>query len=115
MYKKILLGFVLMMFVGLASAETFSDGSQVQPMDYWTLFVHYVFGGFWFAVIGLALAMFIIMGILGRISIYSVSWYLVMFVLAMALGYGYTTINVLVTFSLIVAAYLSIKSYIDSR
>lgn len=89
--------------------------AEVAALDLWTLFVHYTFGGFWLAVGGLALVMFIIMGVLGRISIYSVTWYLVMFVLAMTLGYGYIIINVLITAALIIAFIFSWKSYIDAR
>lgn len=88
---------------------------EMQALDLWTLFVHYVFGGFWISIVGLVLVMFVIMGVLGRISIYSVTMYLIMFVLAMTLGYGMTTINILITFSLIVGFYFSWKSYTDSR
>lgn len=88
---------------------------ELAPLDLWTLFVHYTFGGFWFAVIGLILVMFVIMGILGRMSIYSVMWYLVMFVFAMALGYGYVLLNTIITFALIIAFIFSWKSYFDVR
>jgi len=88
---------------------------EVAAFDLWTLFVDYVFGGFWIAVIGLALMMFIIMGPLGRISIYSVIWYLLMFVLAMTLGYGVVTINIAITLSLVVAFFFSMFRYIEGR
>lgn len=88
---------------------------EIAALDLWTLFVHYVFGGFWIAIIGLMLVMFIIMGVLGRISIYSVTWYLVMFFFAMSLGYGYVPLNILITVVLLVAFYFSGKSYLDSK
>jgi len=87
----------------------------MQPLDLFSLFVQYTFGGFWMAVLGLALLIFIIMGVLGRMSIYSVTWYVVMFILAMTLGYGYVTLNVFITLALIVAFIFSWKSYIDSK
>lgn len=84
-------------------------------LDLWTLFVDNVFGSFFLAVIGLLLVMFVVMGVLGRISIYSVTWFLLMFALAMTLGYGLTTINILITLALIIALFFSWKSYIDSK
>ena len=88
---------------------------MVAALDFWTLFVQYIFGGFWMAVFGIALLIFIIMGVLGRISIYSVTWYIMMFFLAMTLGYGYVTLNIFITLALIVATIFSWKSYIDSK
>lgn len=84
---------------------------EMAVLDLWTLFIDYVFGGFWVAVAGIALLLFIVMGVLGRISIYSVTWYLVMFALAMALGYGIVIVNVLITLSLLIAVYFSIDRY----
>ena len=89
--------------------------AEIAALDLWTLFVQYVFGGFWIAVIGLTLVMFVIMGILGRISIYTVTWYLIMFILAMSLGFGYVTLNILITLAMIIAFFFSWKSYIDSK
>jgi hypothetical protein len=86
---------------------------EIAALDLWTLFVNYVFGGFWLAVIGLALLMFVVMGILGKISIYSCTWYMVMFVLAMGLGYGYVTLNIIITLVLVVAFLFSGKNYLD--
>lgn len=86
---------------------------DVAALDLWNLFVNQVFGGFWLAVVGIALVIFIIMGVLGRISIYSVTWYCVMFILAMALGYSYVMINLAITLALIIALIFSWKGYID--
>ena len=83
--------------------------------DLWTLFVDNVFGGFWIAVLGLSLVIFIIMGVLGRISIYSTTWYILMFVLAMTLGYGFVTLNILITLALVIAFLFSWTRYIESR
>ena len=83
-------------------------------LDFWSLFVSGVFGGFWLAVIGIILVMFIIMGILGRISVYSVTWYCIMFFLAMTLGYGYVTLNIFITLALLVAFYFSWIRYFST-
>lgn len=88
--------------------------ATIMPLDLWTLFVQYVFGGFWMAVIGLTLMIFVIL-MLGRISIYTSTWICVMFILAMTLGYGYVTINVLITLSILIALFFSWKSYVDSK
>ena len=82
-------------------------------LDLWTLFVVYVFGNFWIAVLALTLVMYIIMGIFGRISIYSCTWYAAMFILVMALGYGYVTVNILISLGLLVAFYFALKGYMD--
>lgn len=84
-------------------------------LDLWTLFVQYSFGGFWMAVIGLGLLLFIIMAVLGRMSIITVSYILLMFLLAMTLGYGFVTLNILITAFLIIAFIYSWKSWVDSR
>lgn len=86
----------------------------MQPLDLWTLFVQYVFGNFWFAVIGISLLIFAIF-MLGRMSIFSTQWYVIMFILAMALGYGYVTINIVITISLIVALFYSWQRYMDNK
>jgi len=84
-------------------------------LDLWNLFVVNIFGSFFVAVLALGLLMAIIMGVLGRMSVYSVMWYVIMFWLAMSLGYGMITINILVSLLIIIAFYFSWKSYIDVR
>jgi len=86
----------------------------IAALDFWTLFVNGVFGGFWMTVVGLMLLMFIIMGVLGRISIYSVTWYCIMFLLAMTLGYGFVTLNVFITLALLIAFFFSWRRYFDN-
>jgi hypothetical protein len=86
---------------------------MVQVLDYWDLFVNNVFGGFWLAVFGILLLLFIIMGVLGRISIYSVTWYCLMFMLAMGLGYSYVIVNIVITLLLIIGVIFSWKGYTD--
>jgi hypothetical protein len=89
--------------------------AEIAALDFFTLFVQYVFGSFWLAVFGLSLVMFVIMGVLGRISIYSTMWYGLMFIQVMALGYGYVLITTFITLCLLIAFFFSWKSYIDVR
>lgn len=87
----------------------------IQPLDMWNLFVVSVFGGFWIALAGLCLLFFIIMGPLGKISIYTVMQYCMVFILAMSIGYGYVFISLIINLAIIIFFYFSAKSYIDSR
>ena len=88
---------------------------EIAALDFFTLFVGFVFGSFWLAVLGLTFVMFIIQGVLGRISIYSTMYYCIIFVFVMALGYGYVLITTFITLLLLVAFYFSGKGYIDVR
>ena len=88
---------------------------EIAALDFFSLFVSYVFGSFWLAVIGLVLVMFIIMGVLGRISAYSAIWYGVMFIQVMALGYGYVLITTLITLLLLIGFFFSWKGYFDAK
>ncbi len=82
-------------------------------LDLYTIFINYIFGGFWMAILGLTLLIFIIMGVLGRMSIYTVTWYCAMFILSLTIGYGYITLNIFITIILIIALIFSIKGFLD--
>lgn len=84
-------------------------------LDLWTLLIEYVFGGFWMAIAGLCAYFFIVMGVLGRMSVYSVTIYMMMFVLAMTLGYGFTTLNILITGALLLTTIFVVKGLFDSK
>jgi len=84
---------------------------EIAALDLYDLFVNYVFGSFWMAVIGIGLLLFIIGGILGRISIYTITWYCLMFIVAMTIGYGYLTINIIITLILLLGVIYCGKSY----
>jgi len=62
-------------------------------MDLYTLFVEQIFGGFWIATIGLSM-IFLLMLAFGGVSAYSIGLFLMVFFLAMALGYGLSFITV---------------------
>ena len=57
-------------------------------LDLWQLFVVDVFGGFWLSVLGLALIIYIILAVFGKVSANSTLSYLTLFLFAMAYGYG---------------------------
>ena len=88
---------------------------EIAALDFFTLFVSYVFGSFWLAVFGLAFVIFIVMGVLGRISIFSTMWYVGIFLYTMALGYGFTLVLTIINLVIMVMFILSWKSYLDSR
>lgn len=83
-------------------------------LDFWNLFVVNTFGSFWLAVIGIAILLFLLMCVLGRVSIYTGTWYLLMFIDVMTLGYGYVIINIIVTVLLLIATFFSILNYFNS-
>ncbi len=65
-------------------------------MSLWTLFVVEIFGSFWSAAIGLAIIMYIIL-VLGGTSQESCLTYIYIFILIMAVGYGFILIAILMT------------------
>jgi len=85
--------------------------ASLASLDIYSLVVDYIFGSFWMGVIGIGLLLFIIGGVLGRISIWTITWYCVMFILAMTIGYGYITINILITLMLLLGVIYCAKSY----
>lgn len=78
--------------------------------DLWTLFVEQVFGGFWLAVFGLALIIFLIMAVFGRMSKLTSIYYLLFFMLSMTVGYGYKWMSALIGIALLVFVYLGFKN-----
>ena len=83
-------------------------------LDLWTLFVNYIFGGFWLAIVGIMILIFAIM-MMGKISINITTWYVIMFLMCMSLGYGWIPLQVIITALLLVASFYSWKGYLDSR
>jgi len=89
--------------------------ATIAIFDLYNLFVNYIFGSFWLAVIGVALILFVIGGLLGKISIYSITWICVMYILAMCMGSGYVTLNIFITLALLVACIYAGKSYLTKE
>ena len=65
-------------------------------MSLYTLLVINVFGGFWSAVFGMMLMMYIIL-IMGNTSQDTCLTFLYLFLLAMTMGYGLGTLSILMT------------------
>lgn len=65
-------------------------------MNLWDLFVEQLFGSFWIAVAFIALIFFIIL-MLGGISYYTIIIFMMYFLLAMTIGYGYPLIAVVIS------------------
>jgi uncharacterized membrane protein len=75
--------------------------AEILPLDFWNLFVVNVFGGFFPAVIGLMFVMFLVF-MLGRVSMYSVLSFMALFVMCMAMGYGYGLVTLGITVAIMV-------------
>jgi len=84
---------------------------MVAALDLYSLFVQYVFGNFAIAVLALMLLMFIILGVLGRVSIYTTTWICLMFLLCMCIGYGFVTLNIIITLAILLAFLFSMRNY----
>lgn len=66
------------------------------PMiNLWELFVENLFGSFWLAVAFIALIFFVIL-MLGGISYYTVIIFMIYYLLAMTIGYGYPLITAVI-------------------
>lgn len=79
--------------------------------DLWTLLVVQLFGGFWLAAFGIAALLFILMAVFGRMSTLSTMNYLLVYFLAMSIGYGYRWLTVLIGFLILLGFYISFKNY----
>jgi len=62
-------------------------------LDMWSIFVIQVFGNFWLAVVGLAGLFFLIL-LLGRVSMYSVLAFMLVFFTCIVMGYGYGLLTI---------------------
>jgi hypothetical protein len=84
-------------------------------LNLYDVFVNYVFGGFWFSVLGLAGIMFVIMGPIGGITAFSVLFYLAMFFMAMGIGYGQAIVTVPIFVAVLIWFVWNIVKYIENR
>lgn len=83
--------------------------------DLYTVFVYYVAGNFFLATLLLLGIMFVILGPLGRCSIYSTMQILGIFLLAMCLGYGIVSLNIAITLFLLISFLWSGKQWLDTH
>lgn len=82
-------------------------------IDLWNLLVINLFQGFWAAVIGLTLLFYIIM-VIGKVSQVTTLNFLSIFLLSMALGYGYSLISILLTIIILTLHLYAIPKLTDS-
>jgi len=78
--------------------------------DLWTLLVDYTFGSFWVAAIALALLIWIIIGVYGRMSRLTQIHYLILFGMTMTIGYGYRWLTAIMGFALLFWMYRAIQN-----
>ena len=88
---------------------------ELAALDFFGLFVSYVFGSFWLAIIGLVFVMFVIMGVLGRVSIWTTMWYCILFIQVMALGYGYVLVTTIITLILFLSFIFSWRTWVETK
>jgi len=90
-----LMSLVLLLVLTLQPVMAYEVRSAMPGLNLWDLFVEYVFGNFWMAVIGLGLLLGLIL-IMGGISFITATLFLSSYMLAMVLGYGYPLISLII-------------------
>lgn len=83
-------------------------------LNLWDLFVQYLFGSFWLAVAFIALIFFVIL-MLGGISYYTVIIFMIYFLLAMTIGYGYPLITVAISIFGTMYLIYQVFKYLENR
>ena len=89
--------------------------AEIAALDLFTLFVNYTFGSFWLAVVGLCFLFFVILGPFGKVSIYTVGWFNVLFILCMTLGYAHVLFATLINLVVLIYFWFSYKGAIDAK
>jgi len=83
-------------------------------MDFWSLFVENTFGGFYVSILALA-AIFLVILMMGGVSIYTALWFCGIFLFVMCLGNGawiiVLPISILIIFILIRGMTAFFESY----
>lgn len=82
-------------------------------MDFelWTLLVEYMGGGFWIAVFLVALFIFFILAVFGKVSKLTVIYYELLFLMTMTVGFGYKWISALCMVAIIIWLYFQWNNY----
>lgn len=81
-------------------------------IDMYGFLVEQVFGGFWISIFAMA-GIFMIMLMLGGVSMYTIMWYDLYFIFMMAIGYGQPFISIIGSTIIIYVLYQSIKGWIE--
>ena len=103
--KKMLL--IVASFLSLIPSVLAYSTTYFAP-DLYSVFVESVFGGFWLSVFGLAFVMFIIMTLLGGLSMWTTLTYLAFFILTMVIGYGMGMLTVIIWSALMIWSVIQI-------
>ena len=82
-------------------------------MDLWTLLVELTFGGFYSAVFGMAF-IFLIILMMGGVSIYTAMWFCAIFLFVMFLGNGVWIIVVPISILIIFMFVKGFTAFIDA-
>lgn len=82
-------------------------------IDLWTLLVVDLFQGFWLAVLGLVILFWIIF-VIGKVSQVTIFNFMSIFILAMAIGYGFELISILITMTIFTIHLLAIPRLVNS-
>lgn len=77
--------------------------------DLYTILVDQLIGGFGLTVLVLMICIFLIMGVLGKMSKLSLIYYEAIFFMAMMTGFGYKLFSILIGFVLLAWLYLEIR------
>jgi hypothetical protein len=88
---------------------------KMDSVNLWDLFVVYLFGGYWMSILGLALLIFVILAIMGRMSRVSTIYYLMFFMMTMALGWGLKILTVFIGIAIMTFLYFSFESWVNNR
>jgi len=82
-------------------------------IDLWQLLVVNLFQGFWLAVVGISFLMWIIF-MIGKVSQVTSLNFISIFILAMAIGYGYSMVSILLTIAILVLHLFAIPRLVNS-
>ena len=83
-------------------------------MNLWDLFVEQLFGDFWIAIFFICLIFFIIL-MLGGISYFTVIIFMIYFLLAMTIGYGYPIIPAFIAIFATVYCIFQVFKYMNNQ
>jgi hypothetical protein len=78
-------------------------------LNLWDLLVNQIFGNYWLCIFGIGVIIFLIMGILGKMSAQTVTNYLLVYLIIFSVGYGYRWLGSLIAIILLIWMYNEIR------
>ena len=82
-------------------------------LDLWALLVEGLFGSFWISIAGLSM-LFYIMFMVSKVSQATSLNFILVFIFALSIGYGYTAISILIWIGMILMSWIAIPKLINS-